>query len=56
MKIKKNQGRGFGSGGVRVRGSGWGGQGGCKRRIEVLVKFQKKNQGGGGRVGGSGWM
>ena len=25
-----------------------GGQGGCKRRIEVFVKIQKKNLGGGG--------
>ena len=38
------------------------GQGGCERRIEVFVKFQKKNWGGGGglggrgMVGGSGWM
>ena len=23
-------------------GSGWGGQGGCERRIEVFVKIQKK--------------
>ena len=35
-------------------GSGcWGGQGGCERRIEVFVKIQKKN-GGGGRVRGGG--
>ena len=44
----------------------WGGQGGCERRIEVFVKIQKKNWGGGpvggggwggrGRVGGSEWM
>ena len=44
-----------------------GGQGGCERRIEVFVKIQKKNWGGGrgggsgggsvgGRVGGSEWM
>ena len=41
------------------------GQGGCERRIEVFVKIQKKNCGGGGRggsvggrgrVGGSEWM
>ena len=38
--------------GVRVGGGG--GQVGCERRIEVFVKIQKKN-GGGGRVGGSGW-
>ena len=43
---------------------GGGGQGGCERRIEVFVKIQKKNLGGGGggsvggrgRVGGSEWM
>ena len=37
-------------------GYGWGGggQGGCERRIEVLVKIQKKNRGSGGREG-SGW-
>ena len=32
-----------------------GGQGGCERRIEVFVKIQKKNGGGGfggGSVGG----
>ena len=35
-------------------GKGWVGesQGGCERRIEVLVTVQKKNRGG----GGSGWM
>ena len=27
-----------------------GGQGGCQRRIEVFVKIQKKNWGGGGWV------
>ena len=38
-----------------------GGQGGCEQRIEVFVKIQKENWGGGG-VGGvglggwSGWM
>ena len=41
-------------------GVGFGGQDGCERRIEVLVKIQKKNWGGGGAgrvVGqGSGWM
>ena len=49
-------------------GSGWRGQDGCERRIEVFVKIQKKifffffffwggggsGRGGGGRVGGSG--
>ena len=38
--------------------SGLGGQCGCERRIEVFVKIQKKNWGGGGvrwsRVRGSG--
>ena len=37
-------------------GVGLGGQDGCERRIEVFVKIQKKKNGGGGRVGGSGWM
>ena len=44
-------------------GSGWGGQSGCERRIEVFVKIQKKIiffWGGGGSVGGRGggseWM
>ena len=40
-------------------GSGWGGQDGCERRIEVFVKIQKKNffLGGGvwGVGGGGGW-
>ena len=42
-----------GSGGWvgRGEGSGWGGQGGCERRIEVFVKIQKKKIGG---VGGEG--
>ena len=50
-------GGGGGGGGV-----GLGGQGGCERRIEVLVKITKKNfwgvvGGGGGGLGeGSGWM
>ena len=38
-------------------GVGLGGQSGCERRIEVFVKIQKKNLGGGlggGSVGGSG--
>ena len=29
-------------------GVGLGGQSGCERRIEVLVKFHKKKMGGGG--------
>ena len=33
-------------------GSGWGGQSGCERRIEVFVKIQKKNFFGGGGIGG----
>ena len=34
----------------------FGGQGGCERRIEVFVKNQKKNWGGGGGRGeGSDW-
>ena len=47
MKIQKNGG-----------GVGFGGQGGCERRIEVFVKIQKKKNiyifFWGGRVGGSG--
>ena len=30
---------------------GWGGQGGCERRIEDFEKIQKKKSGGGGDVG-----
>ena len=33
---------------------GWGGQGGCERRIEVFVKIQKKKIEGGVRSGGGG--
>ena len=51
MKIKKKKMGGGRGGGA---GSGWGGQGGCERRIEVFVKIQKKNWGGGGRGEGSG--
>ena len=40
--------RGGDRGGVRVR---LGGQSGCKRRIEVFVKIQKKNFFGGGGEG-----
>ena len=53
-KFKKKMGGGSGLGG--------GGQDGCERRIEVFVKIQKKNLGGGVvggvgvRLGGSGWM
>ena len=52
----------LGGGGGQVGGGGggrrgWGSQGGCEQRIEVFVKIQKKNCGGGrggglGRVGG----
>ena len=40
---------------------GRGGQGGCERRIEVIVKMKKKVRGGGGvrgwgGVGRSEWM
>ena len=40
------------------RGRVGGGQGGCERRIEVIVKIQKKIFffWGGGGSGGSGWM
>ena len=43
---------------IKIRGvgeecSGWGGQGGCERRIEVFGKIHKKI-GGGGSGGGSG--
>ena len=53
----------MGGGGFRSGGGGWlggGGQGGCERNIEVFVKIQKKNwgggRGGGVGLGGSGWM
>ena len=48
--------------------SGWGGQGGCDKELKFLGKFTNKNfggrgsvaeegsGGGGGLVGGSGWM
>ena len=56
MKIpKKNNYIFFLGGGGRGRGRVWGGQGGCERRIEVVVKIQKKNWGGSG-WGVSGWM
>ena len=50
LKFCENSKKKFG------RGRGVGGQGGCERRIEVFVKIMKKKSGGGGRVGGSGWM
>ena len=40
---------------------GGGGQDGCERRTEAIVKIQKKKMGGSGRSalgggGGSGWL
>ena len=43
-------------GGGWVGGSGWGGQSGCERRIEVFVKIQKKKFGGWVGGGGGGWV
>ena len=45
----------FGGGGRggRVGGSGW--MCGCEQSMEVFVKIQKKNWGGGWRGEGSGW-
>ena len=59
VKIQKTFG--VGQLGVKVdvnrfgsKGAGVGeGQGGCERRIEVFVKIQKRNSGGGGE--GVGW-
>ena len=48
MKIQKKKNFFFGGG----AGSGWGGQGGYDRRIEVFGKIDPKNFGGGGRGGG----
>ena len=51
---KKNLGGRGGRGG----GVGFGGQGGCDRRIEVFGKIHKKHISGGGgavRGGGGGW-
>ena len=45
MKIQKKK---LGGGGDRVVGGGGGGQGGCERRIEVIVEMQKKIGGGRG--------
>ena len=47
-KNAKKWGSGRGGGGS---GRGWGHQGGCVQRTEVIVKMQKK-VGGGGPVGG----
>ena len=60
-KFKQKNNWGGGGGGSGGRGSGWWGQGGCERRIEVFVKIQKKIGGGGGGLGGdwgegSGWV
>ena len=65
MKIQKKNiffflggGVGSGRGGGQWEVSGWGGQGGCERRIEVFVKIQKQNifflGGGSGRGRGGG--
>ena len=45
MKIQKKKWGGGGGGGQEW--SGWGGQGGCDGRIEVLGKIHKKISGGG---------
>ena len=59
MKIQKKKIFFWGGGsGGQWEGSGWGGQGGCERRIEVFVKIQKKKIGGGEGVrsgGGGQW-
>ena len=36
------------------RGSGWGGQGGCEQRIEVIVKMKSRGTSGVG-WDGEGW-
>ena len=64
MKIQKKKmgggwgwvgGGGGGGGGGGQGGSGWRGQGGCDRRIEVSVKIKKYIYlGGSGRRGGFG--
>ena len=41
-------------GGGGREGSGWGGQGGCDRRIEVFGKIHTQKKSGGGRFGGGG--
>ena len=46
MKMQKKQ--------VGVRSGGGWGQGGCERRIEVIVKMQKRCGGTVGRGGGQG--
>ena len=51
MNSKKKLGGGSGG---QWEGSGWGGQGGCERRIEVFVKIQKKKKNWGGGSGGGG--
>ena len=64
MKIQKKKTflggggqRGGVGGSVGGVGVGLGGQSGCERRIEVFVKIQKKNWGGGGvRWGGGSVM
>ena len=56
-KFKKKNWAGSrgGSGGGEGGGVGLGGQGGCERRIEVIVKIKKKNWGGGEGGGGGGF-
>ena len=53
FKCKNKKQKSWQGAGVRW---GWG-QGGYDQRIEVIVKMQKESRGGGGGpVGGSGWM
>ena len=57
MKIRKKYIFFWGGGSGRgegVFGVGGGSQGGCEQRIEVFVKIQKKNWGGGAGSGGMG--
>ena len=46
--LKRALGGGGGGSGGPGGGVGLGAQGGCERRIEVLVKIKKKNEGSGG--------
>ena len=55
LKFCENSKKKIWGGGRGVGGGGRGrGQGGCERRIEVFVKIQKKNLGGGGGQGAGG--
>ena len=67
MKIQKKEKNWGSEGGGVGRGVGFGGRGGCERRIEVFWKIHKKKIGGGsvlegvrwggvGLVWGSGWI